>query len=134
MTSPQEHARYRQWYKALIGLYPQPYRETFGEELQQTFADMLRERSQGKRSLLPLVAWVYAETALSVFKEQGPNLLTFFKAFGGLLWSLAVATIMIVASLRGHENAWWLMLVVHAVVSALYTLLHRYFQKKGHTL
>lgn len=129
MTSTQRHAQYREWYRALISLYPQPYLDTFGEELEQTFTDMLTERSAAGRSLLPLTAWVFTETAVGVLKEQWPSLMEFFKAFGGLLWSIAIATAMIIASLRGYENAWWVMLVVHAVVSAMYTLLERILKK-----
>jgi len=132
MTTTREHARYRRWYKALIGLYPKPYLETFGEGLEQTFSDLLRERSAAGRSLPGLAAWVFTETSVGILQEQKLPLLEFLKVFGGLLWSLAVATVTIIASLRGYENAWWFMLVVHAVVSAVFTLLYRFLQKKGH--
>src|SRR4029077_16900076 len=36
-------ARYRNLYAKLLRLYPKPYRERFGEEMEQTFNDICRE-------------------------------------------------------------------------------------------
>jgi hypothetical protein len=43
--------RYRHWYAKLLRLYPKPYYERFGEGMEQTFNDLLRERAEEKRGL-----------------------------------------------------------------------------------
>ena len=62
--------RYRNWYATLLRLYPRPYRERFGEPMEQTFADLLRERAQEGRGLLGYALWIFVETSAGILKEQ----------------------------------------------------------------
>src|SRR5687767_12504628 len=43
--------RYRNRYAKLLRLYPKPYRERFGEAMEQTFHDLCRERVKTKSGL-----------------------------------------------------------------------------------
>lgn len=61
--------RYRTWYAALIRLYPKPYYERFGEGMEQTFSDLLREHSRkGKRG--SYVLWIFIETFNFIIKQH----------------------------------------------------------------
>lgn len=54
--------QYRNWYAKLLRLYSKPYYERFGEGMEQTFHDLLRERAKENRGLLGCASWVFAET------------------------------------------------------------------------
>ena len=62
--------RYRNWYATLLRLYPKPYRERFGEPMEQTFADLLRKRAQQGRGLFGYALWILVETSAGILKER----------------------------------------------------------------
>lgn len=62
--------RYRCWYAKLLRLYPRPYRERFGEGMEQTFGDILRERSVEARGLFGPALWMCAETSAGIIREN----------------------------------------------------------------
>lgn len=49
----------------------------------------------------------------------------FLKDYGVVLVALVVAAAMIIASLMGYEDAWWIILTIYAVLSAVFTLVTR---------
>jgi len=67
-----EHAiaRYRHWYAELLRFYPKPYRERFGEGMEQTFNDLCRERREAEGGLFGFVLWVFVETSTGIIKEN----------------------------------------------------------------
>jgi hypothetical protein len=62
--------RVRGWYRSLVGRYPRAFRERFGESMDQTFADLLREQSDGGQPLPGLVARTFAETGVGIVREH----------------------------------------------------------------
>ncbi len=71
MASEGRARHYGAIYGRLLRLYPRPFRERFGEEMAQTFADLCRERRQAGRGLAGLAAWVFVETLAGVMRENG---------------------------------------------------------------
>jgi hypothetical protein len=71
-TNPTDSAarRYRTWYAALLRLYPRPFREQFGEGMEQTFHDLCRERRNAGRSLFGFALWIFCETSMGVVREN----------------------------------------------------------------
>jgi hypothetical protein len=67
-----EHSirRYRNWYAKLLHLYSKPYYERFGEGMEQTFNDLLRERAEEERGLLSCALWMFVETFTEIIKEK----------------------------------------------------------------
>jgi len=63
-------ARYGNLYAKLLRLYPKPYRERFGEAMEQTLNDLCRERREAGAGLFGFVLWVFAETSAGVIREQ----------------------------------------------------------------
>lgn len=61
-----------QWlYRKLLSLYPRAFRERFGESMQQTFDDLYNERKQQtEQSVFGFVLWMFAETAIGIFRER----------------------------------------------------------------
>ena len=43
--------RYRNWYAKLLRLYPKPFRERFGEGMEQTFNDLCQKRKEAGEGL-----------------------------------------------------------------------------------
>lgn len=63
-------ARYRNLYAKLLRLYPKPYCERFGEGMEQTFNDLLRERTYTESGLFGFVLWVFIETSAGIIREN----------------------------------------------------------------
>ena len=62
--------RYRACYRVLLRLYPRPFRERFGQGMEQTFRDLCREHSNTKRGLLVVALWVFSETLVGIVREN----------------------------------------------------------------
>ena len=62
--------RYRRWYGRLLRLYRAPYYERFGEQMEQTFNDVLREHGESGRSLFACALWVFIETSAGIVREN----------------------------------------------------------------
>jgi hypothetical protein len=62
--------RYRTWYARLLRLYPQPFRERFGEGMAQTFHDMCRAHRDARQGLCGLALWIFFETAVGTVREN----------------------------------------------------------------
>lgn len=70
MAYEHETARYRHWYAKLLRFYPRPYRERFGEGMEQTFNDLCRERERAGDGLFGFVLWVFVETSAGIIREN----------------------------------------------------------------
>jgi hypothetical protein len=62
--------RYRNWYAKLLRLYSKPYRERFGEGMEQTFNDLCRERKEAGKGLFAFVLWAFVETSAAISSER----------------------------------------------------------------
>lgn len=62
--------RCRNGYAKLLRLYPKPYRERFGEGMQQTFNDLCRERAKAERGLFSFALWMFFETSAAIIREN----------------------------------------------------------------
>lgn len=70
MAPKDSMMRYRQWYAALLRLYPAPYRQQFGESMEQTFRDLLHERAKTHTHVIGYALWMYLETSIGIIKEN----------------------------------------------------------------
>ncbi len=73
-----EHSiqRYRNWYAKLLRLYSKPYYERFGEGMEQTFNDLLRERAEEERGLFGCALWMSVETFAAIIRENMTMIIT----------------------------------------------------------
>ncbi|MEM6585120.1 MAG: hypothetical protein AAF692_05150 [Pseudomonadota bacterium] len=62
--------RPRHPYQWLLRLYPRAFRERYGAQMAQTFADLDRERRETGRSSFLFLTGVFAETGASIVKEN----------------------------------------------------------------
>ena len=70
MASNHPMRRYRSCYATLLRLYPKPYRERFGEPMEQTFNDLLQERAKGQEGLFGFAFWMFVETFAGIIREN----------------------------------------------------------------
>jgi len=70
MASEPFIRRCRNWYAKLLRLYPKPYRERFGEGMEQTFNDLCRERAKAERGLFSFALWMFFETSAGIIREN----------------------------------------------------------------
>jgi hypothetical protein len=122
MADENATARYRRWYRKLLRLYPQPHRERFGEGMEQTFNDMYRERKEAGLGSFGFLLWVFGETLAATIKENIRVMTPIIRAFGSIIFAIVGAAAMIIASLMGYEDAWWIILVIMFVVPAIFTV------------
>jgi hypothetical protein len=76
MPHERATARYRRWYAGLLRLYPKSYRERFGDGMQQTFNDLVREQQEIGNGLLRFIIWVFVETSVGIARENVMSLNT----------------------------------------------------------
>lgn len=86
--------RYRSWYAKLLRLYPRLYRERFGEGMEQTFNDLLRERADNERGLVVYALWMFVETLGGIMRENAAFLIAHKKRF--VVMALVVAFILLI--------------------------------------
>jgi hypothetical protein len=94
MSSDDTIRRYRRWYSRLIRLYPRPYHERFGEPMEQTFVDLLRERRAANLGLHRLVLTTFVETSAGVFRENMAHLIRHH--WNVMRWVLFTAIVLLV--------------------------------------
>jgi hypothetical protein len=97
--------RYRNWYAKLLGLYPKPYRERFGEGMEQTFNDLCRERVKAERGLFSFALWMFVETSTGIIRENS----TFITMHDKNIMRIAIGTglILLIPLLGNHFVDGW---------------------------
>lgn len=95
MVHERSIRRYQNWYAKLLRLYPRPYYERFGEQMEQTFNDLCRERRARGDNLSSLLVWVFVETSTGIIREN------IAEGMQGTIrrlavWAVAVALILLV--------------------------------------
>lgn len=65
-----ERSLHRRLYAAILRFYPKPYRERFGEGMEQTFNDLYTEHARAGESVIGFTLHAYADTLFGIFKEQ----------------------------------------------------------------
>jgi hypothetical protein len=62
-------ANVRTLYRKLLALYPQRFKEQFGESMEQTFHDLYRER-QTRSGRFRLALWTFIDTTAGIIREH----------------------------------------------------------------
>jgi hypothetical protein len=62
--------RYRHVYAKLLRFHSHKHYARFGEGMEQTFSDLLRERAAEGGSLFDHALWMFVETSVSIIKEK----------------------------------------------------------------
>lgn len=62
--------RYRNWYSRLLRFHSPQHYARYGEGMEQTFADLLRERAAGERSVFGFALWMFVETSAGIIREN----------------------------------------------------------------
>jgi hypothetical protein len=70
MAYKYSKSRYRNWYAKLLRFYSKPFRERFGEGMEQTFNDLCREREESGEGLFAFALWVFVDTSAAIMRER----------------------------------------------------------------
>jgi len=92
--------RFRSSYATLLRLYPKRYRERFGEPMEQTFNDLLRERAEQEEKLFGFALWIFVETFAGIIRENlrliiMQNIKRKLKALGIIAMGVAICIALI---------------------------------------
>jgi hypothetical protein len=74
MADEHAIARYRRLYRKLLRFHSRPYRDRFGESMEQTFNDLCRERASAGKGLLGFVLWMFVETSAGIIREKATSI------------------------------------------------------------
>jgi len=91
--------RYRNWYSKLLHLYPQAYRERFGEGMEQTFGDLCHERVVAGGGLFRLALWVFVETLAAIVRENATTVMRCIMNRVSTLFLRLVISLIVIAAL-----------------------------------
>ena len=91
--------RYRDRYAKLLRLYPKPYRERFGEAMEQTFNDLCRERLKAGKQLSSFALWTFFETSAAIIREHATTILGFCMKRGLTIFLRVVISLIAIAAL-----------------------------------
>ena len=125
-------ARFRHWYAKLLRFYPKPYRERFGESMEQTFNDLCREREEAGDGLFGFVLWTFADTLAGIIKEGIKFMTPTFKKNGTIIMSVIAAITMIATAYLApeYENAWLYVFVIWSFLFAAFEVYYNYKKNK----
>jgi hypothetical protein len=99
MASEPSIRRYRNWYAKLLRLYPKPYRERFGEGMEQTFNDLCRERVKAERGLFSFALWTFFETSAGIMRENATMIVRCSMNRGSTIFLRVVIALIAIAAL-----------------------------------
>jgi hypothetical protein len=99
MVSDHRLRRYRNWYAKLLRLYPKPYRERFGEGMEQTFNDLCRERVKAERGLISFALWTFFETSAAIIRENATMIVRCSMNRGSTIFLRVVVSLIAIAAL-----------------------------------
>jgi hypothetical protein len=91
--------QYRNWYAKLLRLYPKPYRERFGEGMEQTFNDLCRERVKAERGLFSFALWTFFETSAAIIRENATSIMRCSMKRGSTIFLKIVISLIAIAAL-----------------------------------
>ncbi len=95
MASEKIH-QYRLQYKKLLRYYPKPYYESFGESIEQTFADLLSEREKEGGELFTFAVWTFFETSTEIIKENIRLKLMQDTLKRLIIWAIIIALVLMI--------------------------------------
>lgn len=98
---------YIKLYASLIRLYPKSYRERYGESMQQTFSDLLRELAEDERGVFGYALWMCAETSSEIVKMNLRNFIMMNKRIVVIILSIVgLLSIPLIAMQFSKEVDW----------------------------
>ena len=99
MVSEPLIRRYRNRYAKLLRLYPKPYRERFGEAMEQTFNDLCRERVRAEKGLFSFALWTFFETSAAIIRENATMMVRCSMNRGSTIFLRVVISLIAIAAL-----------------------------------
>lgn len=99
--------RYRNCYARLLRLYPKPYHERFGEGMEQTFHDLLRERAEDERGVLGCALWMSVETSAGVMRENMKSMIMQHKPIVRIALATALLLMVPLVAMQFTDEVVW---------------------------
>jgi hypothetical protein len=109
MANEYSTRQYRNWYAKLLRLYSKPYRERFGEGMEQIFNDLCRERKEAGKGLFAFALWAFVETSAAISSERRTFIMMKNKSIIGIVLGTAfILLLLLFVSLLSDEVVWGL--------------------------
>ncbi len=99
--------RYRNWYGKLVQLHSRPYYERFGEGMEQTFSDLLRERAGEGRGLFGSALGMFVETSGGIITENVKGIFMLNNNFVRIIIGTAVILMVPLVAMQFSDQVNW---------------------------
>lgn len=104
----QSQQLYRALYARLLHLFPTPFHNRFGAEMEQVFKDLCGERLKANKGLFGFILWIYIETLITIIRENlAANPMKTTSILRVLLITAGILSIPAVAMLTSAEGWKW---------------------------
>ena len=107
MATDNSIRRFRSWYGILLRLYPKGYHDRFGESMEQTFNDLLRERVEEEKKLFSFVLWIFAETFAGAIGENMTVIITRNRAVVRIVLTTVLILLLPLIAMRFTDEVVW---------------------------
>ncbi len=107
MTAEHKIRQYRRWYARLLCLYSKPHYERFGEGMEQTFNDLIRERERKTSTLFAFVMWMFVDTFWSITKENANFMLRQHKTIIDIILGTALILLLPLVAMQFTDEVNW---------------------------
>ena len=107
MATDKSIRRFRSWYAVLLRLYPKAYHDRFGEPMEQTFNDLLRERVEEEKRFFSFVLWMFAETFAGAIGENMTVITTRYRALVRIVLTTALILLLPLIAMRFTDEVIW---------------------------
>jgi hypothetical protein len=105
-------------YSKLLRFYPKPFRERFGEGMEQTFNDPCRERKEAGEGLFTFALWAFVETSTGIIRERITIIMMKNKRLIGIALAAAFTLLLLFLVMQISDEVNW-DLVDFALAGAL---------------
>lgn len=107
MATDKSVRQFRTLYAALLRFYPKAYYDRFGEQMEQTFNDLVRERVEEEEKFIGFVLWMFAETFAGAIGENMTVISTRYRALVRIVLATALILLLPLVAMRFTDEVVW---------------------------
>ena len=102
MKNEDSFRRYKRLYAKLLKFHSKPFRDRFGNGMEQTFKDLLRDRAEDGRGHFLYAVWLLTETGFGIVLERVTLLFEHIRPRRLVAWAIVVGLLLLIPFVAMH--------------------------------